>query len=750
MTIRKAITILVILIALILAGTVVVLTTVVSYFGVDSRDVIQEFEMLRFERLARQAKEAQDRAPGPEKDQKVVVGGDRAVDGSDGLDVSVVEDGERDASVTDMLNRLDERGWFGNSSITSTSVEAAQASTANRTVQPRIPKIIHATWKTDTLPQRWEDVRQGCIDMHPDYEFMLWSDASSRAFIAEHYSWFLSTFDGYTYPIQRADTIRYFLLHHFGGVYMDLDIGCRRNLDPLLYFQVILPATIPVGVSNDLMFSEKGHPFMELVIHNLITFDHTYGTNYPTVMFSTGPMFLSAQYGLWPKDVDEGMERQVRVLPRRWYGKNAPETQMEDSYFDHFYGSSWHADDAGFITFLGKFGMALMYAGLLVVVLGVIRIMCSKRPGFKATPRQLGPIALPYEALPFVRPGTPGSRPSSPFEGSRSGTPPGRGAPAGKGGVFYMPVWLFPSGEGRSPGARTPPETQGNWSQYFSNLSFVEDGSGHRYQPVPNFSRPPSPSNNSILHAPGSVHDGAFDGTPLHSIHAPKAIRPFSSRPSLDSEHSAPSQPPLSPNPPAYSALRSWGTSLFRGSPFTSPRSPLLPLSNPPSAAAEPSASHKRPPPSPAPGRASFSTATSPRPLSPAPPAYAAALGGGSGGPATPAADHVPAAAAGPVSPALVDPRGRLAGAGAEQPGVGRGASPSPAPTAAGHRTEHLEPAVVGGDRAGSTSSGPRTDELEPARSGSVTPVSRAHSRRGSAVEQEVDRLLNEMAPEEP
>lgn len=124
---------------------------------------------------------------------------------------------------------------------------------------------------------------------------------------------------------------------------MDLDIGCRRNMDPLLYFEVILPQTIPVGVSNDLMFSEKGHPFMDLVIHNLITFDHTYGTNYPTVMFSTGPMFLSAQYGLWPKDVSEGMERQVRVLPKRWYGKNAHPSQMADSYFDHYYGSSWHA-----------------------------------------------------------------------------------------------------------------------------------------------------------------------------------------------------------------------------------------------------------------------------------------------------------------------------------------------------------------------------------------------------------------------
>ena len=84
---------------------------------------------------------------------------------------------------------------------------------------------------------------------------MLWTDASSREFIANEYPWFLDTFDGYTYPIQRADAIRYFVLYHYGGIYVDLDIGCLRPMDDLLYYPVILPRTKPVGVSNDLMFS---------------------------------------------------------------------------------------------------------------------------------------------------------------------------------------------------------------------------------------------------------------------------------------------------------------------------------------------------------------------------------------------------------------------------------------------------------------------------------------------------------------
>jgi mannosyltransferase OCH1-like enzyme len=45
----------------------------------------------------------------------------------------------------------------------------------------------------------------------------------ARTFIATHYPWFLDTFNGYKYPIQRADSIRYFALYHYGGIYIDLD-----------------------------------------------------------------------------------------------------------------------------------------------------------------------------------------------------------------------------------------------------------------------------------------------------------------------------------------------------------------------------------------------------------------------------------------------------------------------------------------------------------------------------------------------
>ena len=244
----------------------------------------------------------------------------------------------------------------------------------------QIPRIIHQTWKVETLPPHWAEVRQACKEMMPDFEFKLWTDESSREFIASEYPWFLETFDSYPYNIQRADAIRYFVLHKYGGVYMDLDIGCQRRFTPLLRFEVVLPETIPVGVSNDLIFSVPGHPFMDTLIHSLETFKHNFFLPYATVMFSTGPMFVSTVYRLLFNS-KEGMTSQpsssalpqrgfhgIRILPKSLYGKNAPPEIVPDSFFAHMYGSSWHEADANFLIFLRKYGRLLIALGVAVVV----------------------------------------------------------------------------------------------------------------------------------------------------------------------------------------------------------------------------------------------------------------------------------------------------------------------------------------------------------------------------------------------
>ena len=46
--------------------------------------------------------------------------------------------------------------------------------------EPLIPKIIHQTYKNDSIPQHWQQARQSCLDLHEDYEYKvgwLWTAA---------------------------------------------------------------------------------------------------------------------------------------------------------------------------------------------------------------------------------------------------------------------------------------------------------------------------------------------------------------------------------------------------------------------------------------------------------------------------------------------------------------------------------------------------------------------------------------------
>lgn len=34
-----------------------------------------------------------------------------------------------------------------------------------------IPKIIHQTWRDDSIPEKWQAPQQSCVDLHGDYEY---------------------------------------------------------------------------------------------------------------------------------------------------------------------------------------------------------------------------------------------------------------------------------------------------------------------------------------------------------------------------------------------------------------------------------------------------------------------------------------------------------------------------------------------------------------------------------------------------
>ena len=87
-------------------------------------------------------------------------------------------------------------------------------------------------------------------------------------------------------------------------------------------------------------------------------------------MFSTGPMFLTVQYSLFPA------RQGVGVIPADVYGKY--DFSGEPAFY-HLHGSSWHADDAAFIFWAERHKPLLVGLGGLAALaaLGVAMVRCG-------------------------------------------------------------------------------------------------------------------------------------------------------------------------------------------------------------------------------------------------------------------------------------------------------------------------------------------------------------------------------------
>lgn len=221
-----------------------------------------------------------------------------------------------------------------------------------------IPKILHQTWKTKNIPIHFQDWQQSCKQLHPHWQYRLWTDADNRLFIETHFPWFLATYDQYPTNIMRVDAVRYFILLYHGGVFLDLDYECLSCLDSLIADQrfVIglepdihaqLPQALVRGINRILcptvMASEIGHPFLRQVCSALIsTADH------PGVLDATGPFLLSRLYEESPRQADIRLISPKHLYPltknQSWEGKvytAKEELQGEAVYGVHHWHGTW-------------------------------------------------------------------------------------------------------------------------------------------------------------------------------------------------------------------------------------------------------------------------------------------------------------------------------------------------------------------------------------------------------------------------
>ena len=99
-----------------------------------------------------------------------------------------------------------------------------------------IPTIIHQSWKDtnipyDVYPEAWV---ASWMEAHAGWTYMFWTDGDNEELVRRWYPQFYDFYMGLDQGIKRADFSRLLYMHRFGGVYVDLDFICLKNLSPLL------------------------------------------------------------------------------------------------------------------------------------------------------------------------------------------------------------------------------------------------------------------------------------------------------------------------------------------------------------------------------------------------------------------------------------------------------------------------------------------------------------------------------------
>lgn len=204
----------------------------------------------------------------------------------------------------------------------------------------KIPKIIHFIWiGNKKMPNIYINYIESWIKNHPEYTFCFWNDDNIPQLINQKYYDLADTY------AMKADILRYELLYFFGGIYIDCDFLCLKNID-----EIIKDLSSFSGYESDkyIAIGIMGFIKYDIVLLNLIkkiSFNLEENINYnlsKNIPELTGPIFFT---DIWLK---YKTDKHYSFPPSYFYSYNFTDKfnnkkykVNDDNYAIHMWGFSW-------------------------------------------------------------------------------------------------------------------------------------------------------------------------------------------------------------------------------------------------------------------------------------------------------------------------------------------------------------------------------------------------------------------------
>ena len=128
---------------------------------------------------------------------------------------------------------------------------------------------VHQTWKSKDIPRDMQHYVDSWLKSPYTYKF--YTDDDLRQVVSDHYPQYLEAYDSFDVFIERVDFARYCILHHYGGIYADIDVEllrpfpeewlCRTSDKVILGYEPPEHCGKDKLVCNALMISPPGHPY---------------------------------------------------------------------------------------------------------------------------------------------------------------------------------------------------------------------------------------------------------------------------------------------------------------------------------------------------------------------------------------------------------------------------------------------------------------------------------------------------------